>query len=403
MLKIAYIGQKGILNPSGGGVETHVEELSLRMAKKGHTVFLYTRPHYTPKEYKKYEEVNLVSLPSIHTKHLDALSHSFLAIIHAIKNKVDIIHIHGVGPSFWSFLPRILAPRIKVISTAHSQDWEHQKWNWFARTSLKFGAWVSSKTANEIITVSKELQKRFLQLYNRSITLIPNGVVIKKNINKNINLIKKFNLEKNKYILIVSRLVRHKGIHYLIEAFKQIKNNPNYKDFKLVIVGPTAFTNDYFEFLKQMVDGRKDIIFSGAQNGETLENLFANAYLYVSPSMSEGLSIALLEAMSYAKSVLVSDIPANLDVIYGDTNLGSVGFAFKNKNVIDLVYKLSALLDNPKIVRQVGNKAQKYVNVYYNWDQIADRINKIYMGAVYAKDKARQPLYKQFIYALKRA
>ncbi|MFH1457257.1 MAG: glycosyltransferase family 4 protein [Patescibacteria group bacterium] len=403
MLKIAYIGQKGILNPSGGGVETHVEELSLRMAKKGHTVFLYTRPYYTPKEYKKYEDVFLVSLPSLHTKHLDALIHSLFAILHAIKNKVDIIHIHGVGPSFWSFLPRILAPKIKVISTAHSQDWEHQKWNWFARTSLKFGAWVSAKTAHEVITVSKELQKRFLKLYKRSITLIPNGVLIKKNVKANQSLIKKFGLQKNKYIIVVSRLVRHKGIHYLIEAFKQIKNNSKLKDFKLVIVGPTAFTDDYFDFLKSMVNGRNDIIFTGAQKGETLENLFINSYLYVSPSMSEGLSIALLEAMGYGKAVLVSDIPANMEATNGDTNLGSVGFTFKNRNIGDLANKLEILVNSPEIVRMIGKKAQKYVGVYYNWDEIADRTDKIYMSIVLAKDKARQPLYKQFTFALKKA
>ena len=400
MLKIAYIGQKGVLNPSGGGIETNVEELSVRMANKGHKVFLYTRPHYTPAEYKKYENVNLISIKSIHTKHLDALSHSFFSILHAVRNKMDIIHIHGVGPSVWSWLPRIISPKIKVISTAHSDDWNHQKWGWFARTSLKFGAWMSAKTAHDVMTVSKELQKRFLSLYNRSIKLIPNGVFT-ETINTNDELIKKFDLKKGKYILAVSRLIRHKGIHYLIQAFKELKKDKKYKDYKLVIVGDASFTGSYAKFLKKMVNGNKDIIFTGPQRGETLEQIFSNAYVYVSPSMAEGLSISLLEAMSYANATLVSDIPENLELVNGDSTLGSVGFSFKNKNIPDLTEKLKILLDNPKIVRQVGQKARKYVKAYYNWNDIVDRIDKVYMGIVTVKNKVKSQSFRQF--ALKRA
>ena len=388
MLKIAYIGQKGILNPLGGGVETHVEELSARMAKKGYEVFLYTRPYYTPKEYQKFEEVNLISLPSLHTKHLDAISHSFLAMLDALRRGVDIIHIHGVGPSLLSFLPRLLSPKTKVIVTAHSEDWEHQKWNFFARFMLQLGARFAALFAHEVLTVSRRFQKYYLANFNRSVTLIPNGVVRRENKNVKEDLIAPYNLKRGQYLLTVSRLIRHKGIHYLIEAFKQAKEkNPAWADFKLVIVGQTFFTDSYFEFLKKLVDGRNDIIFAGAQRGEVLEQLYQNAYLYVSPSESEGLSISCLEAMSYGKAPLVSDISANLDLIKGDTELGSVGFTFANKNITDLAAKLELLWQHPEIVRQVGNKARAYVKIYYNWNDIIDLLNHLYRASVAVKDK----------------
>ncbi len=390
MLKIAYIGQKGILNPSGGGVETHVEELSVRMAKKGFDVFLYTRPHYTPKEYKKYEGVNLISLPSIYTKHLDAGSHTFLAILHAIKNKVDIIHIHGIGPAWLCFIPRIIAPKIKVIVTAHSEDWEHKKWGVFAQFMLKFGALMSAVFAHEVITVSKKLQKRYLTLYKRSITLIPNGVTTRQNSDIDDRLIKQFNLTREKYILTVSRLVRHKGIHYLVEAFKKVKLNPEFADFKLVIVGQTSFTDDYYEFLKSLVNGRNDIIFTGGQRGEMLEQLYTHSYMYVSPSQSEGLSISLLEAMAYAKPVLVSDISANADLVAGDASLGGVGFIFRNTDINDLTYKMVLLLTHAQVARKVGKKARSYVKTYYNWEDVVDRITKIYKSLVLIKDKTKK-------------
>jgi glycosyltransferase involved in cell wall biosynthesis len=389
MLKIAYIGQKGILNSRGGGVETHVEELSARMCKKGYEIFLYTRPYYTPKEYKKFEEVVLVSIPSIHTKHLDAISHTFFSIIDALKRKVDIIHIHGVGPALLSFLPRIISPRTKVIVTAHSEDWEHKKWNWFARLMLKFGAFMSAKFAHEVFTVSQELQKYYLNNFNRSIKVIPNGVNCHITKETESNILAQFGLQKNKYILSVSRLIRHKGIHYLIEAFKRVKENPNFSDFKLVIVGQTFFTDDYFEFLKKLVDGRGDIVFAGSKRGQELEELHLNSYMYASASQSEGLSIATLEAMSYGKTVLVSDISSNNSLISGDSKSGNVGFAFENKNIADLAEKLEILMSDNDVVRKVGAKARGFVKAYYNWDDISDRISRVYKNIVFVGDKAK--------------
>jgi glycosyltransferase involved in cell wall biosynthesis len=285
-------------------------------------------------------------------------------------------------------MPRILAPKTKVIVTAHSEDWEHQKWNWLARTSLKLGAKFSALFAHEVLTVSRRLQKYYLTNFKRSITLIPNGVPLRENKNGEENLIANYGLEREKYILTVSRLIRHKGIHYLIEAFKEAKKrNEALADWKLVIVGQTFFTDSYFEFLKKLVDGRTDIVFAGAKRGAVLEQLYQNAYLYVSPSESEGLSISCLEAMSYGKAPLVSDISANLDLIKGDTELGSVGFTFANKNIADLATKLELLWQHQEIVRKVGNKARNYVKIYYNWNDIIDRTSHLYMTSVAVKDK----------------
>ena len=195
MFKIAFIGQKGI-PVSQGGVERHVEELSIRLAKNGHSVFVYTRPHWVPKEYKKYEEVNLISLPSINSKNLDAISHSFVATLSAIfKERVDVIHYHGVGPSLLTWLPKFLNKKVKVISTVHSPDWEHQKWNKFAQNMLKLGANFACKFSDEVIAVSRGLQKYCLSKNNSEAIYIPNGVNAVNSKTENENLIlENFNL-----------------------------------------------------------------------------------------------------------------------------------------------------------------------------------------------------------------
>ncbi len=392
MFKIAFIGQKGIPVPQGG-VERHVEELSIRLARDGHQVFVYTRPRFVPKEYKKYEQVNLINLPSLSTKNLDAISHTFISTLHAVfKLNADIIHYHGVGPSLLSWLPKILNKKIKVVSTIHSADWEHQKWSLFARLMLKLGCKFACQFADETIAVSRELQKYCLAKYKKDVAYIPNGVSLPtKDKGK---ILTNFKLQPNKYLLIVTRLIKHKGIHYLIEAFKNIKekygNDERFKDLKLVIVGSTAFTEKYQQYLLRLTKNRTDIIFTGVQTGVNLNTLFKNAYLYVQPSESEGLSISILEAMSCGKAVLVSDIKENLELISGNSQTGAIGFDFQNKNIRDLTHKIELLIRHPSIVRKVGLKAKAYVKLYYNWEEIVDRTEKIYKNVVLVKDKVKK-------------
>jgi glycosyltransferase involved in cell wall biosynthesis len=210
---------------------------------------------------------------------------------------------------------------------------------------------------------------RYVKLkYKVSSTILPNGVSKLSSVKA--NKIKKWGLEKNDYILTVTRLVGHKGIQYLIAAFNGLKTKK-----KLVIVGDGAYTDNYVKELKAAAEGNKNIIFTGNQSGRELAELFSNAYLFVQPSESEGLSIALLEAMAYKKCVLVSDIPENLYVSKG------VGLSFINKSVNSLRIKLRYLLNHHKLVVNYGLSAQARVKEYYNWDKIVKDTIEVYQTA----------------------
>ncbi|MFH1173094.1 MAG: glycosyltransferase family 4 protein [bacterium] len=373
-MKIAMIGQKG-MPAIYGGVERHVEELSKRLVKLGHEVYAYTRPYYSVRGQKKYQEVNLVSLPSVHTKHLDAISHTFFATIHALFQDYDIIHYHAVGPSLLSWIPRIFKPGAKVISTFHCIDRKHQKWGWFARLSLRLGELAALKFAHKTITVSKTLQQYCREAYDRDTEYIPNGINRTEIIQTDSDIQELFNLEKDSYILAVSRLVKHKGLHYLIKAYRQLNT-----DKKLVIVGDSAFTDDYVKGLKSLASGNSNIIFTGWQSGKILDELFSNAYLFVHPSESEGLPLVILEAMSFANCVLASDIPENLEVI--ETRNQAYGFSFKNKEINDLRKQLQYLIDTPEEVKKIGGLAREYVVENYNWLGIAEQTDSLYEETV---------------------
>jgi glycosyltransferase involved in cell wall biosynthesis len=366
-MKIAYIGQKGI-PMTQGGVEAHVENLAIEMAKKGHDVFVYTRPHYTDSKLKEYQGVKLISLKSIQSKHLDAISHTFLASIHALFQNYDIIHYHSVGPAIFSFIPRLFS-KAKVIGTFHCIDRFHQKWGGFARLMLKFGEWSICKFPDTTISVSPHIQKYCNQKYHRKTPFIPNGFKINKDLSDEI--LKKYNLKSKKYFLAVSRLIKHKGLHYLIEAFQKL-NNPEYK---LVIVGDTFHNQKYKDYLEKISQNREDIIFTGIQNGAALDQLFSNAFTFVLPSEDEGFSITLLEALAHHIPVIASDIEANQYFIKRD-----LLHNFLNTNVENLKSKMEDILHNSNSLKnqKMIDKAYQHITTNFSWDYLGNKIDELY-------------------------
>lgn len=377
-MKIAFIGQKGIPAQSGG-IERHVEELSVKLAEQGHQVFVYSRSHYTPKNLRTYKlkNISLISLPSINSKNLDTISHTLISTLHALFKGYDIIHYHGVGPSTLAWIPRIFS-RAKIVSTFHCRDQFHQKWAWFARQYLKFGEWASCKFSHQTIGISQILKKFCNERFNRDTAYIPNGINKPQSIDLTVQkeILKKFNLESNKYFLTVARLVKHKGIHYLIRAFNKINTNK-----KLVIVGDSAHTDDYVAYLKNLAKHNPNIIFTGAKFGNDLNALFKNAYLYIHPSESEGLPITVLEAMSHEKCVLVSNIPENIEAFAGR------GFLFKNKDINNLAQKIKILEQRPELRYEKAQLAKSHVLQNYNWDNIVKDTINLYEKTLHNKEE----------------
>lgn len=372
-MKIVMIGQKGV--PSKfGGVETHVTELSTRLVRAGHTVIAYARRWYTPKGTTMFNGIRIVRLPSLHTKCTDTITHTFLAVLHAIMFvRPDVYHFHGVGPSLLAWMPRLLAPRATVVTTFHSVDRFHDKWGWFARFMLKLGERFSLLFAHTTIAVSKTIVEYAKTEYGRKAVYIPNGITPQR-VSTDPILLEPFGLEPFGYVLMVSRLVPHKGAHTLIDAWKRAKaQNPElFRTLKLAIVGGSAFTDDYVRKLRNQAASDPSIVMTGYQSGETLEALFSGARIVAHPSTSEGLPIAILEAMSFGKAVIASDIPENMEVV------GDCGVAFKAHDIEDLASKIIELVKDPMQAAGLGHVARTFVEDTFNWDDIAVEVLSVY-------------------------
>lgn len=375
-MKIAMIGHKRIPSREGG-VEIVVEELSTRLVRKGHKVDVYNRKgknvqdknaDIDKKNMKEYKGVKIITIPTINKKGIDAMLYSFLASIRAAFGHYDVLHYHAEGSCAMLWIPHLLRKRIVV--TIHGLDWQRSKWGGFAAKYIKFGEKMAVKYADEIIVLSEGVKKYFKDTYNRDTHFISNGV--NKPIIKEANLIKKrWNLEKDNYILFLARIVPEKGLHYLIKAYRQIDTNK-----KLVIAGGASHTNDYLEKIKNMVKDDNRIIMTGFVQGEELQELFSNTYLYCLPSDIEGMPISLLEAMSYGCNCLVSDIEENVQIILNKKENRYYARTFEKSNVKDLKENLELCLNNKEKI--YNKKISTLILNKYNWEQVVDNILKLY-------------------------
>ncbi len=373
-MKIAFIGQKGI--PAiAGGVEKHVEKLSTRLAAQGHEVTVYVRSHYTSASLEEFEGVKLVHVPSINTKHLDAITHTLAATLHALFSPYDIIHYQSIGPSILSVIPRLFKPKARTVATFHSRDYTHKKWGFFARTFLHIAEYITCTVPERTIVSSETLIDYAKEVYGRTVTFIPSGAEVA--FEKDTRALAEFGLRSKRYLLAVHRLVPHKGTHYLIKAFKELEDTnriPN--NFKLVIVGSQANTEEYEAFLKHLAEGRSNILLVGEQTGKALETLYSHAYLYVQPSEQEGLSLALLEAMGHGLLPVVSDIEAHKEAV------ANTGAFFPVKDVDGLKKELAYFINRSDEVEALGKAAQERVREHYSWDAIAKKTLEVYQDVL---------------------
>lgn len=141
------------------------------------------------------------------------------------------------------------------------------------------------KFADEIVVLSRGVQDYFANTYGRETRFIPNGVN-RPNV-READAIRRYGLEKDSYVLFLGRIVPEKGLRYLIEAFRQVKT-----DKKLVIAGGSSDTDAFMRELKAMAQEDERILFTGFVQGQLLDELYSNAYVYCLPSDLEGMPLS---------------------------------------------------------------------------------------------------------------
>ena len=370
-LHIAMLGHKSI--PSRrGGIEVVLTILCPMLVDRGYQVTCLNRAIKNTKVVEEhvirngwYKGVEVMELKTVDRQGWAAVTSSIVGAFKVAFGNYDIVHFHAEGPCMMMWLPKLFGK--KCIATVHGLDWKRDKWkHGLGSLYIYLGERVMVRRADKIIVLSHSAQDYFKEKYGRETELIPNGVepVTRR---KPDLITKKFGLKGGDYFCSVSRLVEEKGIHDLITAYKQIET-----DKKLLIVGDDLDKTDYIKEIKSMAENNSNIIFAGFQSGETLEEIYSNAYAYVIPSNLEGMSIGLLEAMAYGNAIIASDIPEIQEVSADDA------IYFKCGDSKDLADKLQMINNNSQKAAELKKDVVRHVNEMYNWDKIADKVSALY-------------------------
>ncbi len=365
------IGQRGV-PATFGGVERHVEEIGARLADRGHEVIVFSRTNYVDEPTPVYRGMRVRTLPTVSSKHLDAIVHSGLSTAAAMADRVDVVHYHAIGPGLPSFLPRYFS-RAKVVQTIHGRDAERAKWGGAARRVLRSGEWLSARVPDATIVVARDLGETYRATYRRSTVVIPNGV--EPGADRDASVItERWGLTRGSYILFVGRLVPEKAPDLLVDAFRDVPG-----EVRLVIAGGSSFTDDFVRDLER--EARRDprVLMAGYVFGEPLEELYANAAAFVLPSALEGLPLTLLEAASYGTPVVASAIAPHVEVLGRDAP-GQHLFPPGSRSA--LAEALVAVLDDQEHERDGARALQERVLETYRWDEVVDATEQVYLDVV---------------------
>ncbi len=363
-----------------GGFETCVDNVAVRHAKKGLKVTVYCRKRNVKLKDDYYEGVKLIKLSSLGHKSLETLSHTFLSILHMLFRRKEIVHLYGVGNAVFLLILKLFGNR--VVVSADSFDWERDKWGKFAKWFLFNSAKLSTKLSDAIIVDSKSVQKYYREKFGKETVYIPYGAQVERKTNKDI--LTKYGLKEDNYILFVGRLIPEKGVHNLIEAFRNLDT-----DKKLAIIGGDWFTTDYIKSLEERAKGA-NISFLGFVYDEECRAIYSGAYLYVQPSLIDGTSPALLTAMGTGNCVLVNAIDENLETV------GDGGLNFKRNDVVSLTEELKKLVNDENLVKEYRKKSLKRVQEVYSWDKVAEAISDLYEDILEGKE-VRTDVYEKKI------
>ena len=346
-----------------GGFETLAEELSVRLAARGHEVTVYCRTPHVDYDGATYRGVRLVKLPTVRRKHLDTIVHTALSAGHALTQRYDVVLMFIAGNSPLSGIPHLAGQR--VILHVDGLDWRRAKWGGLARHYIRWCEGLAPVLPDAFITDSAAVAGYYRDHFGRA----PDAVIGYGGDSLDEppgDTLAQFGLEPRRYVLFVGRLVPENCVHHLVEACTTLNHG-----FRCVIVGDAPYQEEYIAHLKRIAG--PSTVFTGYVFGRGYRELSSNAFLFVEPSEVGGTHPAIVEAMSRGRAVVVNGIPENRETI------GGAGLFYDGSRGGEALRPvLERLLDTPEEADRLGRLAQQRAGSIYRWDAIVDEYEALF-------------------------
>ncbi|HEV8293210.1 MAG TPA: DUF1972 domain-containing protein, partial [Tepidisphaeraceae bacterium] len=314
-MRIAILGTRGV--PANyGGFETFAEELSARLAARGHDVSVFCRRHYAPREMSHYRGVRLLVLPAIQSKHLDTVSHSFLSALYGLVHRFDGVLVCNAANSFCCGL---LALRgTPTVLNVDGIERKRRKWGRAGRAYYRLSEWLAVRWATRLVSDAEVIREYYRRRYQAESSFIPYGFSAAETPDNGI--LDKLGVAPREYYLYVSRLEPENNADVVIKAHAQSGSAK-----RLLIVGSAPYARKYVASLQAMAS--PGVLFCGPVYGPGYHALQAHAYAYIQATEVGGTHPALVEAMGYGNLVLANDTPENREV------LADAGLYYARNNV----------------------------------------------------------------------
>jgi len=354
--RIAILGTRGI--PANyGGFETFAEELSTRLAARGHQVTVYCRERPTGSVYRG---VRLVYLPTIRHKYLDTIAHTFVSTLHLLAHRVDVaLYCNGANAIF-TVLPRVF--RIPVALNVDGLERKRRKWNRAARAWYLVSEWLATFLPNQVVTDARAIQDYYRERYRKRSTFIPYGA--ETGAVESDAVLAELGLEPGRYFLYVSRMEPENRALEVRQAFEHVRT-----DMKLALVGDAPYARDYIRQVRDTGDPR--IVMPGAIYGQGYHELDSHCFAYIHATEVGGTHPALIEAMGRGALVLYRDNPENREVA------GDAGIPFHD----DLAAVMEQAIAMPDAERDaLRRRALERVRERYSWDSVTDTYEKLFQS-----------------------
>jgi len=362
-MRIPIIGTRGI-PASYGGFETLAEQLSLRLAERGHEVTVYCRPAYVSHPHGHiYRGVKLAVLPTIRHKYLDTVIHALLSTLHALPKRYDIILVCNAANTLVTFMPRMFGT--PVVVNVDGLERKRKKWNALGRAWYRLSERLSTFLPSAIITDAETIRTYYTERYGKTSTFIPYGADTRAE--QGTEVLDQFGLTPKGYMLYVSRLEPENNADLVIRAFEKVKS-----DRRLVIVGDAPYAGDYIRRLKATTDPR--VLFTGTVFGKDYRQLQTSAYCYIQATEVGGShpAPALVEAMGFGNCVAAADVPEHREV------LGEGGFYFPLGDPAGLAGFLQRFEDDAELVSEAGRANAERIAGRYSWDLVTDGYEELF-------------------------
>ncbi len=353
-LKIAIIGSRGYPIVYSG-YETFVKEVSERLVAQNIDVRVYCQKHLFSARPKIVNGVELVYMPTVQTKSLNQLVHSFFSMVHACFSKTDVILVVNAANGPFGLIS-LLAQK-KTLINVDGLEWLRPKWKGLGAAYFKFAAKLATLFYNTIITDAEAMRQVYLQTFKANSTVIAYGANIRHS--KNPSLINQFGLIPNEYFLIVGRLIPDNNSDLILEGFKKANSNK-----KLVIVGDVPYQDAYAQKMKAHASDQ--ILFLGyITDSEVLAELYHQSYAYLHGHEYGGTNPTMLKAMAYGCAILALDTVFNREMLEN----GQFGWFFQKTSDSVALY-LQQAEHNPQAVQTLKEKARDGITQKYNWDEV---------------------------------